>query len=143
MNTSRIVQTLLLLTAAFTIVGAQAVERIDDGDSEFDPIFSIDEYGADWIAGDTDNDGVTDYVLKLDEFSQKRYEAMDFNRDGLMDDFYIYNGGVLASEQLDTNFDGAIDLWIYMHDGVRVRGYERDTDYDGTVDLVKEFGEDS
>jgi hypothetical protein len=58
-----------------------------------------------------------------------------------MDDFYVYRNGVLHMELLDTNFDGEIDLWIYMYDGVRVRGYERDTNFDGSIDLVKDFGD--
>lgn len=141
MNASRIFQTVVLFALVLAIAGAQTVERTDEEESEFVPTFAVADYDGSWITGDTDDDGRIDYALQLDDASEKRYEAMDFNGDGLMDDFYIYRGGVLAAEQLDTNFDGSIDLWIFMHDGIRVRGYQRDTDYDGTVDLVKEFGE--
>ena len=140
MNLHHILQTALLFLLVLTIAGAQAVERIDEVDEEFEPIFAVDDYDDSWITGDTHSDGSVDYALRLDESNEKRFEAMDYNRDGLMDDFYIYRGGVLHMELLDTNFDGAIDLWIYMHDGVRVRGYERDTNFDGTINLVKEFG---
>lgn len=142
MNAHRITQVLLMLTLVLTIAGAQAVERIDDSDEEFEPIFDVDDYGEAWITGDTSSDGSVDYALQLNDENEKRYEAMDYNQDGMMDDFYIYRNGVLHAELLDTNFDGEIDLWIYMHDGVRVRGYERDTNYDGSIDLVKEFGDD-
>lgn len=138
----RILQTLVLFTVILTIAGAQSEERIDEMDEEFEPIFSVDDYDDSWITGDTSSDGSVDYALQLDEDNEKRFEAMDFNRDGLMDDFYIYQGGVLHMELLDTNFDGEIDLWIYMYDGVRVRGYERDTNFDGNIDLVKEFGDE-
>ncbi len=141
MNLHRISQTLLLFTLVLSIAGAQAVERIDDGEAEFEPIFSVDDYDDSWITGDTHSDGSVDYALRLDEANEKRFEAMDYNRDGRMDDFYIYRDGVLHMELLDTNFDGEIDLWIYMHDGARVRGYERDTNFDGVIDLVKEFGD--
>lgn len=141
MKRFRIVQSVILLTAALAVVAAQTVERADESQEEFTPIFETEHYDLPWITGDTNQDGDVDYALRLDEFGEKAYEAMDFNFDGLMDDFYIYRGGVLFAEQLDTNFDGRIDLWIHMHDGVRVRGYERDLDYDGTIDLVKEFGE--
>ncbi len=57
-----------------------------------------------------------------------------------MDDFYFYRNEVLYREELDTNYDGNIDLWIYMFDGVRIERYERDTNYDGTIDVVREFG---
>ena len=141
MNRLRVIQTVVLLTLVLALLGAQTVERADEGNEVFVPVFAIEDYGDDWIIGDTDNDGTMDYALKLDEFGEKRFEAVDFNRDGLMDDFYVYRGGVLAAEQLDTNFDGQIDLWIHMHDGVRVAGYERDLDFDGEIDLVKEFGD--
>ncbi|MEX2444353.1 MAG: hypothetical protein WD492_12150 [Alkalispirochaeta sp.] len=140
MNAHRIPQALLLLTLILTIAGAQAVERIDGSDEEFEPIFAVDDYDESWITGDTSTDGSVDYALKLDDGNEKRFEAMDYNRDGLMDDFYVYHNGVLRMELLDTNFDGEIDLWIHMYDGVRVRGYERDTNFDGNIDLVKEFG---
>jgi hypothetical protein len=141
MHKTRIAQTAFLLTIVLALAGAQTVERIEREQTDFDPVFSVDEYGASWITGDSDGDGRVDYALYLDESSRKRFEAVDFNGDGLMDDFYVYRGGVLHEEQLDTNFDGTIDLWIFMHDGVRVRGYERDSDYDGTIDLVREFGD--
>lgn len=140
MNAHRITQALFMLTLVLSIAGAQAVERINDTDEEFEPIFAVEDYGDAWITGDTSSDGSVDYALQLDD-NEKRYEAMDYNRDGMMDDFYIYRNGVLHAELLDTNFDGEIDLWIYMHDGIRVRGYERDTNYNGTIDLVKEFGD--
>lgn len=141
MRLSRPFQMLVLFGFVLAVAGAQSVERSEESARDaFVPVFSVDAYGAAWILGDTDNNGEHDYALMVDDMNRKRYEAIDFNRDGLMDDFYIYEGGVLVSEQLDTNFDGAIDLWIHMHDGARIRGYERDTDYDGEVDVVKEFG---
>ena len=141
MKLERIARIALFLILVSMIAGAQNVEVAPEQDEEFVPVFSVDDYGPDWITGDTDDDGTVDYALKLNDQGEKRFEAMDFNYDGMMDDFYVYRGGVLTTEQLDTNFDGRIDLWIHMHDGVRVRGYQRDVDYDGRVDLVKEFGE--
>ena len=142
MSTKKAGQFLILLIVSLTVLGAQSAERpADSEDEEWEKIFDVDEYDRTWLLGDTRNDGRTDYALKRDDRGRKRFEAVDFNGDGFMDDFYLYSGGVLVRQELDTNFDGAIDLWIYMHDGARVAGYERDTDYDGTVDLVKEFGD--
>ena len=142
MSTKKAGQFLILLIVSLTVLGAQSAERPADlDDEEWQKIFDVDEYDRTWLLGDTRNDGRTDYALKRDDRGRKRFEAVDFNGDGLMDDFYLYSGGVLVRQELDTNFDGAIDLWIHMHDGARVAGYERDTNYDGTVDLVKEFGD--
>lgn len=132
----------LLIVLSISVLGAQSAERVvGDGDEAFEKIFPVEEYDSSWIVGDTNNDERSDYALKLNDRGQKRLEAVDFNFDGLMDDFYQYRNGVLHREELDTNFDGVVDLWIFMHDGVRVAGYERDTDFDGVVDIVKEFGD--
>ena len=142
MSTKKTGQFVILLIVSLTVLGAQSAERpADADDEEWEKIFDVDEYDVTWLLGDTRNDGRTDYALKRDDRGRKRFEAVDFNGDGLMDDFYLYIGGVLVRQELDTNFDGAVDLWIFMHDGVRVAAYERDTNYDGTVDLVKEFGD--
>ncbi len=140
MNTTRIFQVLVLLTVVLALATGQSVERSDDDDGV--PMeLEVEFYEQGWMTGDTNEDGTIDYALMLTENNQKRYEAMDFNFDGLMDDFYYYERGVLVREEIDTNFDGAVDLWIHMHEGVYVGGYERDSDYDGEIDLVKEFGE--
>ncbi len=142
MNLSHLIRTSVLALVVLPLAGAQS------GDSSFlnpegeEPrIYSVEEYDGSWITGDTNQDSRVDYALQLDEFGLKLYEVMDFNSDGLMDDFYFFQGGVLQREELDTNYDGEIDLWIHMHRGVYVRAYERDTDYDGIVDLIKDFDE--
>jgi len=89
---------------------------------------------------DKNNDGKIDQTMVLDSKGNKLYEELDFDFDGEMDDFCFYANGVLERELVDTNFDGRIDLWVYMRKGVYVERYERDRDYDGVVDLVKEFG---
>jgi hypothetical protein len=57
-----------------------------------------------------------------------------------MDDFYYYERGQLIRQEVDTNFDGRIDVWVYLHEGLYIKSYERDSDYDGEIDLVKEYG---
>lgn len=91
--------------------------------------------------GDRNNDGVTDYALRLDDSGEKKYEAVDHNHDGIMDNFYFYSQGLLKRQEIDTNFDGNIDLWVFMDDGVHVKGFDRDTNHDGQVDLVRRYGE--
>ncbi len=141
MKLSHLLRAVILAAVLLPIAGAQTL----DGDflnheNEEPLIFDVSEYDRTWITGDTDNDAAVDYALRLDEYGQKFLEAVDFNRDGKMDDFYFYHDGALKREELDTNYDGRIDLWIFLHRGVYVEAYHRDTDYDGVVDLIKEFG---
>jgi hypothetical protein len=46
----------------------------------------------------------------------------------------------LIRQEVDTNFDGRIDVWVYLHEGLYIESYRRDSDYDGEIDLVKEYG---
>lgn len=134
------VLTVFLFLGSLSLLAAQ--ERAgEDEDDEVEVFFDVHAYGDEWILGDTNDDGTTDYAVLLDEDMLKTHEAVDFNKDGLMDDFYYYENEVLIREELDTNYDGAVDLWIHMHEGVYVRKWERDTDYDGTVDKTKDYGE--
>lgn len=122
-------------------LGAQEPE-VERGVDDLPRIFPVEDYDGEWITGDTNGDGVVDYALQVNDEGRKRYEVMDFNNDGRMDDFYFYRNGVLWREELDTNFDGAIDLWVFMHDGVRIAGYDRDTDFDGVIDQQRRYGEE-
>lgn len=121
------------------------VLAISSNDSEYpretqpDQYFDAAMYEEPWITSDRDGDGRVDYALLLNDELQKRREVMDFNFDGMMDDFYFYANDVLIREELDTNYDGAIDLWVFLHRGVYVERYERDTDYDGLPDIVKDY----
>jgi hypothetical protein len=71
---------------------------------------------------------------------RKMYEELDFNNDGRMDDFYYYTDGVLERREIDSNYDDAVDVWVYIYEGVYVERYERDTDFDGEIDEVETFG---
>ncbi len=92
------------------------------------------------ISSDTDFDGNVDSVLKLDEFRNSLYEESDYNSDGIMDNFYYYENGVVIRQEVDSNFDGKIDVWVYItNSGKSISRYEKDLNYDGVVDKVKEF----
>ncbi|MFW5728773.1 MAG: hypothetical protein ACOCYG_03845 [Spirochaetota bacterium] len=135
----------LAVAAVVLVAGLTAQERpsLPQGDED-DPdlYYDVEKYGDDWVLGDRNNDGSVDYAVYLDEDLLKTREVMDFNNDGLMDDFYFYENEVLVRQELDTNYDGAVDLWIHMHEGVYVRKWVRDTDYDGIPDVTKDYGEE-
>jgi hypothetical protein len=92
------------------------------------------------VSKDRDFDGTADYSLIYDKNGKRIYEELDFNFDTQMDDFYFYIADVLDHRTVDTNFDGEVDLWVFLDEGVYVRKIERDLDYDGEIDYVKEYG---
>jgi hypothetical protein len=114
-------------------------------DPTLDPVerFNLDSYADGWLTSDRDEDGRIDYAVKIDERGYKLREAMDFNFDGHMDDFYFYANDVLQRQELDSNFDCRVDIWIYLWRGVYVRKWERDTNYDGIVDITRDYDERS
>jgi len=103
--------------------------------------FDVSRYDEEWMTDDRNEDGRLDYAVRLTDDLRKDREAVDFNHDGMMDDFYFYANEVLQRQEIDTNFDGAIDLWVFLTEGVYVERYERDTDYDGYPDIVRDYGE--
>jgi hypothetical protein len=132
-----------LLGLLIAVVAAAALtlsESLKD-DSNYPLPVDSEEYGDEWFWADTDGDGANDYAFRLNERGDLWYEVMDFNGDGMLDNFYYRQAGVLVQQELDTNFDGVVDLWVLMEDGIHVRGYMRDTDFDGSVDVEKDYGE--
>ncbi len=89
---------------------------------------------------DTNKDGEIDYLVGTDADSVKILESIDFNHDGTMDDLYFYSNGIIVRQEVDSNYDYKIDIWVYIKDGSSVEKYEQDTDFDGTIDKVKKFG---
>ena len=89
---------------------------------------------------DTSGNGQFDYIVTYDQKGRKVLEEMDYNHDGIMDDFYYYEEGILIRREVDSNFDSFIDLWVYLFKGVYIEKYERDTNFDGIKDKVKVFG---
>ena len=91
------------------------------------------------IKADNNYDGIVDYVLETDSRGNKIYEEMDFNYDGVMDNFYYYENGVFVRQEIDSNFDGKIDIWIYLENGIYIKKIERSRNHDGVIDYVKNY----
>ena len=128
--------------SAFTsVVIVAAEERRPIPELDPDQHFDVNAYHeADgWIVSDTNGDGSIDYALKLDEDLRKVMEALDFSNDGRMDNFYFYRRDALIREEIDTNHDGRVDLWVYLEGGVYVVRWERDTNHDGYIDKVRVY----
>src|SRR6056297_3295218 len=88
---------------------------------------------------DSNQNGRIDYLIKTGAGGKKMMEILDYDHDGLMDDFYIYDQGVLIQRAIDSNADGKIDIWVYIKEGVYIARYEEDTDFDGVMDKVKNY----
>ena len=132
-----IIALMLTLFVVAPVAGEnESADTALDPDVRFDPA----AYAVGWLIADRDSDGTVDYAVRVDERGYKLGEAMDFNLDGRMDDFYFYSNNVLQRQEIDSNFDQAIDIWIYLWRGVYVQKWERDTDYDGAVDMIRDYG---
>jgi hypothetical protein len=91
---------------------------------------------------DSNGDGREDYLVRNDlDSGDKMMEILDFNHDGEMDDFYFYEDGILRERAIDSNFDGLVDLWVYIEGGVYIAYYEKDTDFDGKMDKIKRYSQ--
>lgn len=127
----------LLLLIAFPVFASSGNEI----SGEENGIVEVRKDGEILVEADRDNDGSIDYVLRYDEWGTKISEEIDFNYDGVMDDFYYYSSGVLKLREIDTNYDEKVDVWVYIRKGVYIERYERDLDFDGKIDQVKDFSE--
>ena len=64
-------------------------------------------------------------------------KEVDLNFDGKKDIWVYYeNSGNITNEEFDLDFDGKIDLWIYRQNNKIVR-QELDTNFDGKPDIWK------
>ena len=44
-------------------------------------------------------------IARFNKVTTKIKEAIDSNNDGIMDDFYYFNGDLIEKEEIDTNYD--------------------------------------
>ncbi|MFP4065981.1 MAG: hypothetical protein ACLFRR_00385 [Spirochaetaceae bacterium] len=136
----------LFLIAAFpagpsmAVVGADSSEELPREPAE-DQYFDVERYDEDeWMTDDRNDDGNTDYAVRVNDDLEKEREAVDYNHDGLMDDFYFYENEVLVRQEIDSDHSGAIDLWIFVRDGAYIERYEQDTTGDGYPDVIEDYG---
>lgn len=92
------------------------------------------------IHSDTNFDGKPDTALHLNSSKISVYEESDYNLDGTMDNFYFYEYGYIVRQEIDSNYDGEVDIWVFITDkGKNITRYEKDIDFDGIVDKIKDF----
>lgn len=98
--------------------------------------FEISKLDDTWLTQDSNDDGILDYALILDKENYSKYrEGVDSNDDGFIDDFVFYTReGKIEYQEIDSNFDKKIDIWVEIGHDERVHRIQRDMDYDGIVD---------
>jgi len=131
-----------LLACLLSLLAASALPALDarvPADPSAPAPRTADQGALKKVETDSKGDGFIDDVLYFTDKGQKAREEFDFNRDGKPDDFLYYENGILVREEIDTHFNGHIDVWIHLSQGVYVERYERDMDGDGVPDIVKDF----
>jgi len=132
--------TLLLAFVLSAALGRAAPVFTNDHnhDGQPDQWYEMSDGRISLVSMDRNYDSQVDYTVEYDSSGRKIREAMDFNYDGIMDDFYYYEAGKLVRQEIDSNYDGRIDVWVFL-DGLYIRRYEMDTDFDGEIDYVKDY----
>jgi hypothetical protein len=126
----------LCLGVAGVLAASPGVDTNNDG--KIDQWYEVNDGRIEKISMDRNFDSVVDYNVEYNLNHQKVYEELDFNHDGVMDDFYYFEDGKLVRQEIDSNFDGLVDVWVYL-DGLYILKYEMDSDFDGTVDVIKDY----
>lgn len=130
----------IILGLSISIIALAKSSYTEDSnqDGKPDQWITVDDQNT-IVERDRNFDGKIDHITKYDDHNKKTYEEQDYNFDGEMDDFYYYGDGLLLRQEIDSNYDSAIDIWIHIKDGKFIQKYERDTDYDGVADVVKRY----
>lgn len=111
---------------------------------------------------------IFDVIEEYDSNGLLVKESVDINKDGIMDDANIFNNNILIRQEIDSNFDKAVDIWVHFkykpdntfeeciiekdnnfdgkadewhttNDRRQVIKIEKDTDFDGKVDEIKDL----
>ncbi len=98
-------------------------------------------YDLPWVVVDSNGDGKNDVATRVRPNGYKKMlEVLDSNFDGLADDFaYFDETGSMLFQEIDSNYDKKIDLWISIKDGKYMKRFQRDKDFDGYVDIDRVF----
>ena len=107
---NRLKLALIMLVMPFSLFALTTNETDENNDGKPDHWMSTVNGNQTLIEQDRNFDGKVDYSLLIDENANRIEEELDYNFDGVMDDFYYYTNDVLVRREIDTNYDGNIDL---------------------------------
>jgi len=134
----KVIYFIFFIVFPFILIANYTLDTNNDGKTDI----WVEELAEDGyiISTDTSYDGNIDSKLVMDKMKLTTYEESDFNLDGVMDNFYYYENGFIIRQEVDSNYDQMIDVWVYItNDGTAIYRYEKDIDYDGKVDKIKDF----
>lgn len=108
---------------------------------EQDKKWDMKSYNLPWIVVDINRDGKNDIATKVRPNGHKKIlEVLDSNFDGVADDFaYFDEAENMLFQEIDSNYDKKIDLWITIQNGKYMKRFQRDKDFDGYIDIDRVF----
>jgi hypothetical protein len=83
---------------------------------------------------DTNLDGIKDVVRTFNAKGEAVHEEVDSNYDGRIDLWTNFVDGRMVEEDVDTNNDGKPDVWKFYVDG-QLQRIRRDRNFDGKPDI--------
>ncbi len=91
------------------------------------------------IEMDLNEDGKIDFARVYNAKGLLDHDEYDYNLDGVMDDFVYYEMILPVREEIDSDYNGKIDIWVYLSEGKYIKRWERDLDGDGKFDKAQDF----
>lgn len=106
-----------------------------------DKKWNMSSYKLPWIVMDSNRDGTSDVATKVSSNGYKKsVEVLDSNFDGIADDFAFFDEhGQMIFQEIDSNHDRKIDLWVTIEDGKYMKRFQRDKNFDGYIDIDRTF----
>jgi hypothetical protein len=129
----------LIVVCASGLFALESWEADMNKDGKPDKWVRIESDNRIVITADQNFDGEIDYRGEFTKEWKPIFEEFDDNYDKVMDTFYYYDKGALVREEIDSNNDGKIDIWVYMYSSVYIAKYAADTDFDGKIDKVIDY----
>jgi hypothetical protein len=88
---------------------------------------------------DLNEDGQIDFARVYNTKGLLDHDEYDYNLDGKMDDFVFYVNAIPVREEIDSDYNGKVDIWVYLAEGKYIKRWERDLDGDGRFDKAQDF----
>ena len=82
---------------------------------------------------DVNHDGKVDYVTFYDSQGRLAKEEIDIDFDGIFEEFIFYEQGKVVRKEFDRNKDAKVDAWAYFENEKLVR-IEKDSKFRGKID---------